>query len=297
MSSNMLSLRRVKKYYGANKVLDGINLDIKNGEILGIIGPSGSGKTTFLRTIIGYIKPDSGEIIFHDKSKEVDILKNPDWIKKKYGFASQHASFYLKLTVVENLDYFGSLYKLSKEEKTKNINTLLELVELDHARNILAKNLSGGMQRRLDIACSLIHSPDILFLDEPTSDLDHVLAKNIWALVKKINKKGTTIVVASHELAEMETLCSRIGILHHGKFQHLGTIGELKKLIPNEQEIHIQTYPGDYDKIIQYLNEGSILKIENKISSLVIYTKSPQNVLKNLLILFQKQEKLCLILK
>ena len=191
MEKPILKLEKINKKYGKFIVLNNVNVAVQVGEIFGIIGPSGSGKTTLLHTMIGFIKPDTGKVLFNNNLENdnfVPVIKNLDYIKKRIGFAAQHPSFYEKLTVFENLDYFGALYNLSKEARLTNINTLLELVELDHAKNIISKNLSGGMQRRLDIACSLIHHPDLLILDEPTSDLDPVLAKHIWNLIKKINK-------------------------------------------------------------------------------------------------------------
>lgn len=289
MEKLIVKIDNVKKAFGNAKVLDGITFDIREGEIFGIIGSSGSGKTTLLKIIIGFSSLDSGKILYSTTNdKYVQVLNDLNSIKKRVGFAAQHPSFYERLTVFENLDFFGSLYNLSKEARLLNINTLMDLVELSHARNIIAKNLSGGMQRRLDIACSLIHNPELLILDEPTSDLDPVLSKHIWNLIKKINKKGTTIIVASHDLSEVESVSTRIGLLSKGKLERIGTIDQLKKTISKGQEIHLETYPGNYDLLIKELKSPLIIECENRGNCLVIHSRKPDKILKDLLDLLPK---------
>jgi ABC-2 type transport system ATP-binding protein len=297
MKSPILKLENIRKEFSGNVVLDGINIEIYSGEILGIIGSSGSGKTTFLNTLIGFLPPDSGEIYFYEgdteKLEKKSIFENHDMLKKKFGFASQVPSFYSKLTVFENLDYFGSLYNLSKEARLHNINTLLDLVELSAARDVISENLSGGMQRRLDIACSLIHNPDILILDEPTSDLDPMLGRHIWSIIQRINKRGTTIIVASHNFPEIEANCTRIGIIAKGKMIHLGSLHELTSTLSKGQEIHVETYPGNYEKILKLINDPLIIGKENRGNELIIHTSKPDKVLTKLLnVLFQAEESL-----
>ncbi len=286
MTSTVLKIEKLKKYYSSNKVIDGVSFEVRKGEIFGIIGASGSGKTTLLKTIIGFLPVDAGDIFFNashdDEPKFIKVYNSGD-LKRRYGFAAQSPSFYEKLTVEENLDYFGALYDLGKEARLTNISTLLDLVGLSHAKNIQAKNLSGGMQRRLDIACALMHNPDILILDEPTSDLDLLLAKQIWSLIRKINKKGTSIIVASHDLPEVETICSRIGVLVEGKLKSVGTIDKLKNMVSRNQEIHLESYPGTYEAIANHLKDPLITKIENTGNSLIIHTKKPDKVLPKVL--------------
>lgn len=297
----VLKIEKVKKHFDSNKVIDGVSLNIESGEIFGIIGSSGSGKTTFLKTIVGFLPIDSGNIYFNlsknETPKLMSVFSNSDLIKKRFGFAAQHPSFYEKLTVLENLDYFGALYDLGKEARLTNISTLLDLVGLSHAKDIVSKNLSGGMKRRLDIACSLIHNPDLLILDEPTSDLDLVLAKQIWDLIRKINKKGTTIVVASHDLPEVETICSRIGILVNGKLQKIGTLDSLKNSVSKGQEIHLETYPGNYENMIKKIKNSFIKEIEDTGNSIIIHTQKPEKVLPDILKIMEKENENLLDLK
>jgi len=292
MKFPILKVQNLRKAFDGNVVLDSLNLEIYPGEFFGIIGASGSGKTTFLHTLLGFQPPDSGEVLLRDEDHQryIPVYENVDNIKRRVGFASQTPSFYSKLTVFENLDYFGALYNLPELPRHNNINILLKLVELENARNVFAGNLSGGMQRRLDIACSMIHNPGILMLDEPTSDLDPILGKHIWQLIQKINKMGTTIIVASHHFEEVENVCSRIGIVSKSKL-FTGTLYELSSMVSKNQEIHLESYPGNYDKIMKLLNDPNISSKESRGSELVIYTAKPDKVLQKLLTVLSNNDE------
>ena len=290
MSSPILKFANVCKSYYGQPVLDGIKLDINSGEIFGVIGASGSGKSTLLSTLIGFVHPDSGEVLFNEKrlvgGEAKDNFKSiygQKVVKKMFGFASQSPSFYSKLTVYENLDYFGSLHGLSKHERETNISTLLNLMELKSKQDNLAQDLSGGMQRRLDIACALMHDPKVLILDEPTADLDPFLRKHILKLIKKINKKGTTIILSSHNLNELEGLCSRIGIIYRHKFLVVGTPEQIKDKFTKNEQVHLETYPGNYDELIKKLEDKNIDSFENRGTELVIHTSKPELVLHKIL--------------
>ncbi len=290
MTEPLFRMHNVTKVYGKHVVLNGINLDIQPGEILGIIGASGSGKTTLLNTLIGFIQPDKGDVLFRlhhlldfkEKASFRSVFKNLDAVKNLYGFASQAPSFYGKLTVKENLEYFGKLYNLSKEAIRNNTETLLTLMDLKKSETIGAEHLSGGMERRLDIACSLMHDPDILILDEPTADLDPVLRVHIWDLVKKINKKGTTIVLSSHNLHELETFANRVAILKDGKIIEAGSPSQITSKYSRGKEIRLETYPGNYDKIMHGLKKG-VKGYQKKGTQLIIRVTNPELVLDTLL--------------
>src|SRR3989338_4066114 len=173
-----------------------------------------------------YKKIERGLILYQNK----DISKNPHLIRKIFGFGSQDNCFYEKLSLYENLHYFGQLYGVPEKDIKERAENLLGLVELSDFRNALAKNLSGGMKRRLDLACSLMHSPKILILDEPTAGLDPGLRKHMWELITKINATGTTIIVSSHLLGEIGHFCTRIGIINHGELLKVDTQDSLKDL-------------------------------------------------------------------
>ncbi len=287
MKQPIIRVENLKKAFDEKVVLEGINLEIYPGELFGLIGSSGSGKTTLLRILIGFFEPDGGDVLFRKEegAKEQDfisVLENPNLIKRSFGFVSQVPSFYGKLSVYENLDYFGSLYCLAKAARLHNIKTLLKLVELENSKNCLAENLSGGMQRRLDIACSLIHDPDVLILDEPTSDLDPLLSKHIWKLIQSINRRGTTIIVASHHFLDVEAACSRVAIISGGRLEAIGAMKELARLLPGGIEIHIESYPGNYWKMMKHISDPLISKKEDRGSFLAVETSSPEKVLPRL---------------
>jgi ABC-2 type transport system ATP-binding protein len=294
MPTSVYKIKGVSKIFDKRIVLDNIDLEVENGEILGLIGASGSGKTTLLNIMIGFLKPEAGEVTFRGEhlleSKELkgfkSVFKYTEELKKMIGVTAQTPSFYTTLSIKENLQYFGSLYGLSVDVMRSNVTTLINLMDLQGSEDKLAKNLSGGMQRRLDMACALIHDPKILILDEPTADLDPLLRNHIWRLVRKINKRGTTIILASHHLSELETLCSRIAILKEGKMLAIGTPNEIKQRFSQNEEIHLETFPGNYDEISKIRNSDAakhISKIEDMGTNLVIYTSKPEMILNALL--------------
>ena len=288
----VLQIRGINKKFGKKEVLQNIDLDIKAGEIFGIIGMSGAGKTTLLEILIGFITPDHGTMMFLPKAANIDLPKSPTLIsvakepyiiKKTFGFATQEPSFYDKLTVEENLKYFASLYGIKQEEIEKKIDSILNFVDLPNEKATLAGELSGGMQKRLDIACSLVNDPKVLILDEPTADLDPISRKHIWDLIKRINKEGSTIIIASHFLEEMDVLCDRIAWLHNKTVIHRGTPDELRKRYTQNKEIHLETESAHYEKLIKHLKSSSIKKIITKPPKLILFTDDAEKALKKLL--------------
>jgi len=284
--------------FGQHVVLNNLNLNIKEGEIFGIIGMSGSGKTTLLTTIIGALQPGSGNVFFRSKQvlgeeKFESVFTNLFSIRSMFGFAAQTPSFYPELTVRQNLEYFSALYDLPADLVYENTKRALMLVGLSQYENLSAKFLSGGMQKKLDIACAIIHNPSVLILDEPTADLDPITRGELLGLFKKINKEGTTVIVASHFLMELEYLCDRIGILHDGQIIDVGTIEELKKNFSKDKEIHLQTTQGKYNLIIEKLKKIKLLEINQIVDrghKLIIYTPEAEAVLHHLLLAVKESE-------
>ncbi|MBW3003392.1 ABC transporter ATP-binding protein [Candidatus Woesearchaeota archaeon] len=300
----IIRIKNVKKVFKKNIVLDNVNLDIKRGEIFGIIGMSGSGKTTLLNTIVGFLQPEEGDVLFQsglvierESSKNMmSVFSHLIQLRKIFGFAPQLPSFYTQLSAEENLDYFASLYGLTKEVKKSNIKHLLELTGLTEAKDTLASDLSGGMKKRLGIACALVHKPDILILDEPTADLDPVLRDQTWELIRKINHQGTSVIIASHFVEEIESLCNRIGVLHDGKVLSVGSPLKLKDIYTTDNEIKLETASLSYSALISRLKSIKALKV-NKIKQqgkrLVIYSEKGTDTLRWILkYLKSKNEKL-----
>jgi ABC-2 type transport system ATP-binding protein len=237
-----------------------------------------------LNTIVGFVDPDEGDIVVKAEKGNKDYLisAHPQAVKEIFGFAAQHPSFYGMLTVEENLQHFSSLYKITKKERISRCSSLVKMVGLAGSEKVLSQNLSGGMKKRLDIACSLVHSPKILILDEPTSDLDPVSREEMWDLIKEINSHGTTIILASHFVNELEELCSRFAILHNTKIVEVGTPEELKLSYSKNYEIILETKSRKYDKIVKALKSKKSLQISNmntKNRMLTIYTAKPEHTL------------------
>ncbi len=274
-----IQFQNIKKRFGKNEVLIGVNLEIPYGERFGIIGVSGSGKSTLLNILIGFLRANKGSIYYNLR----DILKEKKMVRKTFGFAAQDGSFYEDLTVIENLRYFGTLYGMSKYDIDKRSDGLLSLVGLTKAKKTLGKNLSRGMQKRLDIACAMIHEPKVLILDEPTEDLDPMRRKDILLLIKKINVRGTTIIITSHILSEIESICTKIGILHGGKIIETGSPADLKGRYYRNDEIHIETEPGNYNKIVQKLKKRYVDEVEVHEHKMVVKTPQVDKVLDDLL--------------
>ena len=277
----LIQLKNLRKQYGKKLVLKDINLEVNKGEIFGIIGMSGSGKTTLLNTLIGFLEPEEGDILYRSKKEKAykSIFKNSLEVRRKFGFATQVPSFYPKLTIEENLDHFGSLYNLPEKTKQKNISNLLKMTGLASEKDQLAQTLSGGMEKRLVIACSLIHNPDILILDEPTANLDPVLREETWDLIKNIHKLGTTVIVASHLLEELEPVCQRIGILHNHSLIEIGTPDQLKGRYSKNEEIRL-TLSGKHEQIQQLMKKNSyIKKTKKEDNTLIFYTPTPVKAL------------------
>ena len=282
MSDPIIHIKDFTKAFGDNLVLKGINLTINKGEIFGIIGMSGSGKTTLLNSLIGFLQPDSGSVYFKSGHKFRQVHENQLEVNKLFGFASQEPSVYQKLTVEENLDHFGSLYDLPDDLRSSNIRRLLKLTNLTESRTTLAQNLSGGMQKRLSIACSLIHNPKILILDEPTADLDPILRDQTWDLIKIVNKAGTTVIVASHFLDEVERGCNKIAILHNTGVLTTGSPSDVKNSYTDNYEIRIETVEKRYNLILKKLKDypqHDIKRTQVKDGQLVIYTTNADEIL------------------
>ncbi|MEM3127328.1 MAG: ABC transporter ATP-binding protein [Candidatus Woesearchaeota archaeon] len=261
MGETVVRFEKFTKRFAEKIVLDQISLDVNKGEILGIMGLSGSGKTTLLNSLIGFYEGEEGDILFNAKSLIGDRIadfKSVQRFKEQarmiFGFATQVSSLYPKLTVYENLDYFGALFQVPKKIRDTNIRKLLEITGLTYAKDLRTENLSEGMKKRLDIACALIHNPKVLILDEPTADLDPIYRKQINQLIKKINKIGTTIVVASHLLDEASEICTRVTIIHNGKLLVIGTPQELIKKHVLFEEVILETTKKIYPEISKQLH-------------------------------------------
>ena len=248
----LIEFRRIFKSLNKKPVLSNVNFSISKGEIVGIIGSSGVGKTTLLRTLIGYYRPDSGQILFNSSVAAQDSST----IRRIFGFTSQDDSIYPELTVAENLRYFATLYGIERRQAAQQAVFLLKFLDLVGKEDVVAEDLSGGMRQRLDIACALIHNPDILIMDEPTAGLDAVTRKDIWQLMQSINRQGKTILFTSHLLDEIGILCHRIAVLRNGTLYQIGSPAKLRQVNAHTGIVQVQTLQGKYVQLVEQLKKA-----------------------------------------
>jgi len=224
----IISVENLKKYYKDVKAVDGINFEVNEGEIFGFLGPNGAGKTTTIKMLVTLLRPTEGTA----KVVNNDINKDPDKVRRNIGIVFQDPALDDRLTGKENLDFHARMYGMKKEQREKRIKEVLKLVDLEEKANVLVKNYSGGMKRRLEIARGLMHFPKILFLDEPTLGLDPQTRRSVWDYIKNLNQKEKiTIFLTTHYMDEADYLCSRVAIIDYGKILVIDTPSKLKDQI------------------------------------------------------------------
>lgn len=204
--------------------VDNINFTVKKGEIFGFLGPNGAGKSTTIRMLCGLLTPSSGK----GWVGGYDIFKESESIKQIIGYMSQKFSLYQDLTVEENIRFYSGIYNVKQSEKKEKMEWVLKMAGLEERSNSLTSVLSGGWKQRLALGCAIIHDPQILFLDEPTSGVDPIARRNFWELIYGLSEKGVTIFVTTHYMDEAE-YCDRISLMYGGKIIALGTPMELKE--------------------------------------------------------------------
>ncbi len=222
-----IEIKNLKKVYKDVTALGGIDLTIPKGELFAYLGPNGAGKTTTIRILTGLTRPGSGYCSING----FDIKKDVHKAKLQYGLVPQSINLDSELTVAENLMIHGRLFRMSKADIRAKSDELLTYSEMEEKRNALVKTLSGGMKRRLMISRALLHSPEVLFLDEPTAGLDPGIRRRIWALIKKIQSKGTTVFLTTHYIEEAEFLADRVAFLDKGMIIAMDTPANFMKSI------------------------------------------------------------------
>ena len=227
----------ITKKYGDFTAVDDVSFTVERGEIFGLLGPNGAGKSTLIRMMTTLLPITRGRAFING----YDVAKQPDEARNCMGVIPQAMTSDIDLTVQENLDIYAKLYNVPKEQRKRNIDELLETVDLARWRNAQTKTLSGGMRRRLEIARGLVHSPKIFFLDEPTTGLDPVSRVNVWEMLTTIkNRHGLTILLTTHYMDEADRLCDRVAIIDHGKLVALDSPLALKASVPGSNVIEVQ---------------------------------------------------------
>lgn len=223
----IIEMENLKKSYGKLLALDNLNLAIEEGEVFGLLGPNGSGKTTAINCMLSLLHYDAGSIRIFGEEMTPESYD----LKKDIGVVMQNVAVFPELTVEENIDYFCGLYIPDRKERKNLVNEAITFTGLDEFRKFIPKKLSGGLLRRLNIACGIAHKPKLIFLDEPTVAVDPQSRNRILEGILELNRKGSTIVYTSHYMEEVETICSRIMIIDKGKAIATGTKEELKSMI------------------------------------------------------------------
>lgn len=236
MSDTVVKIENIVKRYKEVLALDHFNLEIKEGEIFGLLGPNGSGKTTTINCILSLLSYDKGEVEVFGKKMTPDNYE----AKRNIGVVMQNVAVFDELTVYENIDYFCGLYIKDKAKRKEYVEEAINFVGLDDFKKFYPKKLSGGLLRRLNIACGIAHKPKLIIMDEPTVAVDPQSRNKILEGIEELNKNGATIIYTSHYMEEVEQICSRIAIMDKGKNLALGTKDELKKMIKNTETIFIE---------------------------------------------------------
>ena len=219
----ILSIHDVTRKFGSVVALDRLSIDVEEGEIFGLIGPDGAGKTTAIRIMLGILTADSGE----GRIGSFDLFRDPESICTMTGYVSQRFSLYGELTVQENLELFADLYGVSANDRIPRLKRLMQFSRLEPFQDRMARNLSGGMRQKLALSCALIHTPRLLFLDEPTTGVDPLSRRDLWRLLFDLWQEGVTIVVSTPYMDEAER-CSRVGFLNRGKLIAVGRPDDLR---------------------------------------------------------------------
>ena len=272
----IIEVNHLVKRYKDVIALDHFSLDVKEGEILGLLGPNGSGKTTAINCMLSLLSYDKGEIQLFGKKMNPDMLES----KRMIGIVPQEVAVFYELTVFENIDYFCSLYVKDKAERKRLVEEAITFVSLQDYRKFKPGKLSGGLLRRLNIACGIAHQPKLIFMDEPTVAVDPQSRNSILEGIKKLNEQGATIVYTSHYMEEVEAICSRIVIMDKGKVIACGSKEELKACITLKERIEIEQITLNEQQIMEIKEIANVFTLQYNTHNLTVkFTEGRHNLI------------------
>ena len=282
----IIEVKNLTKKYKTKKAVDHLSFSVLEGEILGLLGPNGSGKSTTINCILALLHFDEGDITIFDQ----EMKPNAYGIKKDIGVVFQDVAVFDELTVIDNIRYFCGLYMKDKRKREEYVEDAIQLVGLEEFKKYYPKQLSGGLLRRLNIACGISHKPKLIFFDEPTVAVDPQSRNNILDGIKTLREKGATIVYTTHYMEEVELLCNRIIILDKGKIIASGTVDELKSLSSIEEKISVEVIGLKKSIIadIQKFEQVKSVAYENEV--LVVTYKKGKNNLTDLMSYFKEKK-------
>lgn len=275
--NNVISVKNLTKKYKNLTAIDNLSFDVHEGEILGLLGPNGSGKSTTINCLLSLLNFEQGTIKIFDKEMTPESYD----IKRNIGVIFQEVAVFEELTVYENIDYFCGLYITDKKQRAEYIEDAIKLVGLEEFKKFYPKQLSGGLLRRLNIACGIAHKPKLIFLDEPTVAVDPQSRNNILDGIKKLRDEGATILYTTHYMEEVELLCDRIIILDKGKIIAQGTTEDLKDLAKIEEKITVEIENITAETLEKIKDFKTVEEVTlNKNILLVTYKKGNNNLRK-----------------
>jgi ABC-2 type transport system ATP-binding protein len=257
----VIRVRGLVKRYADITAVDGIDFEVRAGEVFGLLGPNGAGKTTTVEILEGLRAPDAGEAIVLG----IDVATDPEPLKPRIGISLQTASMYPKLTVVEIIDLFRSFYATSRPT-----DELIDMLELGEKRNSRTKELSGGQRQRLAVALALVNDPELIFLDEPTTGLDPAARRALWDLIRGLKAKGRSVLLTTHYMEEAEVLCDRLAIMDHGRILEMGTVDELISKRFKERAVRFDTIDGIDDSSLERL--AAVTSVKHDEDAVLLYS-------------------------
>lgn len=271
-----IEIKELVKRYKELLALDHFNLEVRKGEILGFLGPNGCGKTTAINCMLGLLTYDKGDIRIFGEA----MTPNAYHIKENIGLVPQELAYFEQLTVYENIDFFCGLYIKDKQRRKNLVEEAISFVGLEDYRKFFPNKLSGGLKRRLNIACGIAHKPKLIFLDEPTVAVDAQSRNFILEGIKRLNKEGSTIVYTTHYLDEADQLCDRIVIMDKGHNVVDGTPEELKSMIATKEIIHLELVEEASADIVREMESLPHLQLldKNKATYILQFTQKGSNI-------------------
>jgi ABC-2 type transport system ATP-binding protein len=251
-----IQVENLTKVYGPQRAVDRISFEVRTGEILGFLGPNGAGKTTTMKMITNYLSPTTGDILFDGKS----LFENEEYVKKHIGYLPENNPLYLDMPVIDYLEYCAKLQGIHKEKVDERVREMVRVCGLHSEKHKRIGELSKGFRQRTGLAQAMIHNPDILILDEPTTGLDPNQIVEIRKLIRELGREKT-VILSTHILPEVEATCDRILIIHNGKIVADGTSDTLRKQAEGQELLRVKIEDGDPNIIIQSLQELSTVNL------------------------------------
>ena len=282
----MIEIKNLVKRYGDLVALDHLNLNVQEGEIFGLLGPNGSGKTTAINCLLALLKYDKGSIRVFGEEMRPDSYK----VKQEIGIVLQNVAVFDELTVYENIDYFCGLYVTDKGRRKALVEEAIRFVGLEEFRKMRPKKLSGGLLRRLNIACGIAHKPRLIILDEPTVAVDPQSRNRILEGIQELNRQGSTIIYTSHYMEEVEQICTRIAILDHGRCIASGTKEELKNMIKMGEQVTVEAVALEPEHLEAIKNLAHVFAVNYEEQVLVVQCTGAKHNLIRILNYLQAQD-------